>query len=148
MARTPKPPKDQVVPGTLITYSEAKIDPARSAAEESSRTRAALAAADGRREYSAAELAQQDADDAPLPYVDVIGQEAVTPVHDPADAEAPAEVAAEADAALPDAEIERLKAEANRAEADLESEQEARRQALEAERDRVNAELEGLHDGK
>lgn len=135
MARSPKPPKDQVLKG------------ARSAAEERSRTRAALAAADGRREYSGAELAQQDADNAPLPYVDVLGEDAVTPVHDPADAEAPAEVAAEADAQLPEAEIERLKQDADRAEAELESEQDARRQALEAERDRVTAELEGLHNG-
>lgn len=127
---------------------QANYGQVRSADEENARTRAALAAADGRREYSAAELVQQNLDNAPMPYVDVIGEAAIVPIHDPADAEAPAQVAADAEAQLPDAEIERLQQDANRAESELESEQEARRKALEAERDRVNAELQGMGDGE
>jgi hypothetical protein len=130
-----KPPKDQLVPYTDQLRSDFDVDP-EGPRDEAWRERQAFAEADGRSDYSAADL--MAAHEAKVPYagLDVIELGYRGAEFDQVE---PADV----DEGPTEDEAAQARAEADEAAAlaQTEQEDEARKQALLAERDRLDAEL-------
>ncbi len=115
-----------------------RIADVRTPEEEAWRTRQALAEADGRKEYTQAELVADHEAGADLPYADVqaLSERGGEPVK-PAPDEPPPPISPDS-AAKAEASALEIKAEDEAA-----AEDKGRREALEAEKARIDAELSG-----